>query len=361
MPQEGNQEEHAELRRKAEEQLEDQPDQSAAGIDSLALVHELQVHQVELELQNEELRSARVEVEDLLRKFADLYDFAPVGYFTLDNDGKVIGANLTGAKLLGVNRAQLVGGPIWPYTARESRQGLNAFLSKMPEDGTPRTAEAVFLHNLKKPFWALVEGVMVQAGDSEHGLIRLAITDITDRKKAEQALQAAHDALEARVMERTTELSRANLELQAFISSIADGVIMVDANGRILLVNDTVRKMLDPPLEHQSLDWIADYAIRNVDNEPISFEETPFCLALEGAILQDFRLKMVSPNGRHMMLSVSAAPVQTRSRACSARSTCFAMRKTGLTSSAALACSTITSITSRRLCNRRCCRPARSM
>lgn len=310
MPHEDNQEERAELRRKAEEQLEGQPGPSTAEMDSLALVHELQVHQAELELQNEELRCARTEVEDLLRKFADLYDFAPVGYFTLDKNGKVIRANLTGAKLLGVKRVQLVGKPIWPYVARESRRGLGEFLSKMPEDGTRHTTEAVFLYNLKEPFWVLIEGIMIQVDDSEHGMIRLAITDITDRKQAEQALQAAHDALETRVMERTAELSMANLELQAFISSIADGMIMVDANGRILLVNDTVRKMLDLPLGHQSLDWIADYAIRNVDNEPISFEETPFRLALEGTTLRDFRLSMVTPSGREMILSVSAAPVR---------------------------------------------------
>src|SRR5689334_20106641 len=65
------------------------------------LVHELEVHQVELEMQNAELRQARDEVETSLEKYADLYDFAPVGYVTLDRSGNICSVNLSGASLLG--------------------------------------------------------------------------------------------------------------------------------------------------------------------------------------------------------------------------------------------------------------------
>jgi PAS domain-containing protein len=76
--------------------------------DSQRLLHELQVHQVELEMQNGELQEARERMEVLLEKYTDLYDFAPVGYFSLDEQGKILEANLSGATLLGVERSPLI-------------------------------------------------------------------------------------------------------------------------------------------------------------------------------------------------------------------------------------------------------------
>lgn len=79
------------------------------GNDAAALLHELQVHQIELETQNEALRQAQVALEESRDRYADLYDFAPVGYFTLSDTGLIAAANLTGAALLGFERKKLVG------------------------------------------------------------------------------------------------------------------------------------------------------------------------------------------------------------------------------------------------------------
>src|ERR1035437_4901072 len=73
------------------------------------LLHELQVHQIELEMQNTEIRQARDVVETALEKYTDLYAFAPVGYFTFDRNGNIITVNLCGARLLGVERSRLIG------------------------------------------------------------------------------------------------------------------------------------------------------------------------------------------------------------------------------------------------------------
>src|SRR5678816_3929924 len=76
--------------------------------DPQRLLHELQVHQVELEMQNTELQDARDRMETLVEKYTDLYDFAPVGYFSLDEQGRILEVNLTGAALLGAERSRLI-------------------------------------------------------------------------------------------------------------------------------------------------------------------------------------------------------------------------------------------------------------
>ena len=96
----------------AEERLKDGGSDPAAlqeeDKDARALVHELQVHQIELEMQNEELKLAKLEAEDALTKYSDLYDFAPIGLFTFDAQGLIQEVNLAGAMLLGVERRSLM-------------------------------------------------------------------------------------------------------------------------------------------------------------------------------------------------------------------------------------------------------------
>src|SRR5208283_869500 len=101
----------AELRRRAMETLKSETSstEKMPVEDVRKLVEELHVHQVELEMQNEELRSVQRELEQSRKKFSDLYDFAPVGYLTTSEDGRIIEANLTAAKQLGIERSLLVG------------------------------------------------------------------------------------------------------------------------------------------------------------------------------------------------------------------------------------------------------------
>src|SRR5512140_273395 len=102
----------AELRRTAEEQVLERARNDEASpfpADAAKLVHELQVHQIELEMQNEELLLARGELEAALARYSDLYEFAPIGYFTLGRDGNIRKVNLTGARQTGLERARIDG------------------------------------------------------------------------------------------------------------------------------------------------------------------------------------------------------------------------------------------------------------
>jgi PAS domain S-box-containing protein len=111
------------LRGRAEVKLKKQKkeDRPADDTDLRKLLHELQVHQVELEMQNEELRRAQQELEVSRSKYVDLYDFAPLGYFTLDSRGTILEANLTGAAMLGVERSLLVKKPFVLFVAPDSQ------------------------------------------------------------------------------------------------------------------------------------------------------------------------------------------------------------------------------------------------
>ncbi len=124
----------AELRHQAESRLsERQKNQSSqagterASHDTPHLVLELQIHQIELEMQNEQLEQARTQMETALELYTELYEFAPTGYFTLDRNGKIRQANLTGSGLLGVGRSRLVNRRFSRFVAEKFRQQFGAF------------------------------------------------------------------------------------------------------------------------------------------------------------------------------------------------------------------------------------------
>ncbi|MGZ6237554.1 MAG: histidine kinase, partial [Syntrophales bacterium] len=101
------------LRKRAEKKIPKSTDSTVemSSPEIQKLVHELDVHQIELEMQNEALRKSHMETEESRYKYSDLYDFAPVGYFTLDNKGHIIEANVTGASLLGMEKRSLAKQP----------------------------------------------------------------------------------------------------------------------------------------------------------------------------------------------------------------------------------------------------------
>ena len=99
--------------------------------DPLRLLHELQVHQVELEMQNAELQEARERTKIVLEKYTDLYDFAPVGYFSLDAQGQILEVNLMGAAMLGLERSQLMHRRITRFVAPASQAILLDFLKQV--------------------------------------------------------------------------------------------------------------------------------------------------------------------------------------------------------------------------------------
>ena len=189
--------EAAELRKRAEDQYN--RSQSAGKISSLnetdlqRLVHELQVHQIELEMQNEELLRARAEIEAGLERYTDLYDFAPIGYFALGRDGIINQANLRGAQLLGVERARLIGRRFELFVATDRSPSFAAFLDQVFASKIRQACEMRLQKEESEPTWVQIEAVVVTDGQE----CRMMVLDIQARKLAEMKLQhlSMHDGL----------------------------------------------------------------------------------------------------------------------------------------------------------------------
>jgi two-component system, cell cycle sensor histidine kinase and response regulator CckA len=149
--------------------------------DRLRLLQELQIHQIELEMQNEELRHARDEVEAGLAKYSDLYDLAPVGYLTLDREGTIREANLTCAGLLGVERAQSVGRRLESFISAEDRPGFRGFLTKIFEGRAKESREVTLLRADHPPMPVMIEAVATVSGRE----CRAALADVTEQHRAQ--------------------------------------------------------------------------------------------------------------------------------------------------------------------------------
>jgi PAS domain S-box-containing protein len=181
-------------------------------------VHELQVHQEELEAQNEELRETQQLLEASRDRYADLYDFAPIGYATLDEKGHIREINLTGATILGRERSRLLGTLFSVAVARDDLSVFHGHLRQCQQGSGPVTTELTLVVRDRDPVPVQLHSVPILDLIGQTTMYRTAITDITERKQAEKVLRLAHDQLEDRVRERTAELAGAVANLRKEIS-----------------------------------------------------------------------------------------------------------------------------------------------
>lgn len=152
------------------------------------LIHELQAHQVELEMQNNELLKVQQEIEESRIKYVDLYDFAPIGYVTLDQRGVIVEANLTLCSLLGIERKHLMNKPFSLYIANKFKVLLRSHVQKVLSKNTKQRCELMLLKKNGTPFYVSTESIAMH--DSKRGfLCQSAISDITDRKQIEEELR----------------------------------------------------------------------------------------------------------------------------------------------------------------------------
>jgi PAS domain S-box-containing protein len=219
----------AELRRRAEERLRERrkSQRPEAGDQRRAeattrLVHELQVHQIELEMQNEELRQARAQAEALLAQYTDLYDFAPVGYLTLNEPGLILRANLTAARLLGVARKDLVRQRLTRFILREDLSIFNQHHQQLLATRAPQNCRLRLKRPGGTPLWVRLDASVTPGSDAAAPVCRMTLSDLTERKQAE----ADH--------ERVAQFER----LAQLMKCASDIILLTNEDGQIIEAND---------------------------------------------------------------------------------------------------------------------------
>lgn len=187
-------------------------------------LHELQVHQIELQMQNENLRQNQVELEAARARYFDFYDNAAVGYCTLSEQGLILEANLTAATLLGFDRAALTMQPISHYILKEYHDSYYLHRKDLFENGQAQSCELQMVKKDGSVFWASLKAIAVQDAENQP-VCRVVITDITDRKLAEEALR---------------NLSAYNRSL---IEANLDSLVTIDPAGKISDVNSATEQV----------------------------------------------------------------------------------------------------------------------
>ncbi len=201
----------SDLRRRAENALNSFPESCSSDLPELdeirRLLHELNVHKIELEMQNDELRNIQESLLLSRDKYADLYEFAPVAYVTFNRHKHVIEANLTTSRILGLDRSRLVGRTMAAYLAPDDMPRFNQSLNEIFQGNTPQSTELRFIRADSTTFTGLLQSVSVFDESGSVHQCRSVITDITSQKVAEERLY------------RELEISRAITEMMIALLS----------------------------------------------------------------------------------------------------------------------------------------------
>jgi len=206
------------LRTEAKAQLDHAPSTHELVRSTEEILYELHVHQIELEMQNDELRKIQIALEESRDSYVDLYEFAPVGYLTLTREGMIAKANLTSATLLGVERKKLFQCRFAGFVTPEDNDlWLRHFLNVLQHDGH-QSCELTLLHGNGSRFPARLDCLRMGAGSTSS--MRLILTDISARKQVEEERRIAAIAFESQ-----------------------EGLIVTDANRVILRVNEAFTKL----------------------------------------------------------------------------------------------------------------------
>ncbi|MHC4165803.1 MAG: PAS domain S-box protein [Planctomycetota bacterium] len=213
---------------KQEIQSDKIPLRVTSEVDMRATIRELQARQLELEMQNEELRQAQSELEESRSRYADLYDFAPVGYFALDSKGVILDVNLTGTELIGEKRKALLKRPFVVCVCKDHRDSFCLCHRRVFKTATRQRRELALLRKDETEFFAELIIDPVKDAEDNVARCRIAVIDITQRQQVAEAVGPEKQ------------------KLRNILDSIPDAVYIVSKEREIEYVNPQMEKDSGP-------------------------------------------------------------------------------------------------------------------
>ncbi len=325
------------LRKRAEKILDADSDdivKTQSPEETRKLVQELHIHQIELEMQNEELRRTQLELTEARHRNIDLFDLAPTSYVSVSDKGIIQGANITIATMLGMERELLIGQSLSNCISKDTQDDFYLFLNAIIRTKNRQTRELKIKKN-EGDCHVNMEGVTILDADGNINEIRIAVNDITDRKQAEEALQKAHSELEEKVQERTHELklvneglrveidertraehelSRTKALLDAVISQSPVPMVVITSDGTIEVFNEASREILGfsydevaPDMKHP--DMKKSWQTYDSYGNKIPTEQTPILRTLKNETTKSKEIRIVRKDGTERWLLIDAVPV----------------------------------------------------
>lgn len=265
------------LRKRAEEQARfiEQTFLSAHSTEEIQrILHELRVHQIELEMQNEELRTAQMQIIAGRARYLDLYDLAPVGYCTISEKGIIFETNLTLTTMLGVNRQILIKKPFSAFILREDQDIYYLLLKETFDTDKPQTCELRMARSDKTAFWAFLQASALQDEDGTKS-VRVAISDFSKQKMAEDQLRASE------------------AENRAIVELVPDMIFRLGKDGQYLDIETSSDRYLALPVENLLKKNIKDV----FPSEVASLMLDVIRKAVDTNTLQDFEYELAVPAG----------------------------------------------------------------
>jgi len=221
-----------------------------------ALLHSLQVHQIELEMQNDTLRRKQLELETSRNRYVDLYDFAPVGYLTLNSKELISDVNLTATKLLGVTRKQLLKRRLAAFVATEHLGRWHRYFMRALQHVEPSNIELVFQHGDSSAHYIRLDCRSMETEGEP--TVRIALTDISEQKQLQEALKQRVDEVEKSrqsmlfmledLNASKDQIERGKKEWEATFDAVKHPIFLHDSEGKIVRANRVYAKKAGMPL-----------------------------------------------------------------------------------------------------------------